>query len=102
MKPSHDPLDETLQRWRVTAPANPDFRAAVWQRIWAATETRVSWSAYMHRHAMAWAIAVAVAIGGASYVGHTAARARTAADRETIAVTYLVSLDPRALASHQP
>ena len=100
--PPPDPaLSASLQRWRVAPPRDADFRTAVWRRSRAAT-ARVSWPAFVHTHAVAWAVVTVIALGGAGLAGRTVARARTVADREALAVGYLVSLDPRAQAVLRP
>jgi hypothetical protein len=101
MKTPRDSLSESLQRWRVTPPSDPGFRAAVWARIRAAGG-RESWPAFVRAHAAAWAVAAVVTLGTAGYGGYAVARARAAADREAIVVTYLTGLDPRAQAVLRP
>lgn len=100
MKAPRDPLAEVLQSWRVTPPADPDFRSAVWRRI----SRRVSetWPAYLRAHAAPWAVAAVVLVGAAGYTGHAAARARGQTAREAIVATYLTGLDPWVQAGLQP
>jgi len=96
MNSSRDPLAEILRRWRVTPPAEPDFRSSVWRRI--GRESRATWSVYLRPHAAAWALATVVTVSAAAYTGHLTARAQVRADREALVVNYLVDLDPRVQA----
>lgn len=100
MDTPRDSLSETLHCWKVTPPADPDFRSAVWRRI--GSRAGESWPAYLRTHAAAWAVATAVTLGAAAYAGHTAAQARVRADRETMVVSYLADLDPRVQATLKP
>ena len=100
MKNSDDSLSSRLQRWRVTPPADPDFRGRVWSRIGRAADA--SWPGYLRAHAAAWSLAAVLAIGTAAFTGHVAASARVRADRETMVVSYLTDLDPRVQAVLKP
>lgn len=100
MDSPRDSLSETLQSWRVSPPPRGDFRASVWRRI--GSRTRETWSVYIRAHSAAWLVAAVVVIGAAAYTGHSTARARVSADREALAVTYLVDLDPRVQATLKP
>lgn len=100
MKTSRDSLSEVLQDWRVNPSADPNFRHRVWQRIGG--PVRVTWPAYLRAHTAAWSLAAALAVTTAGYTGSTLARAKAQADREAMAVTYLVELDPRVQAMLKP
>jgi len=97
---SHDSLSKILRQWRVTPPRDPEFRPAVWRRI--ARSSRDTWAGYVRAHRLAWTVAAVVAIGGAGWSGHAAARAKSAADREAMVTAYLVALDPRVQAQLRP
>jgi len=98
MNPSD--LDSSLSRqladWRVTPPLNPNFRAAVWQRI--QSRTRETWSAYVRAHLVGWSVAAGVAVAVAGWTGRSIAQAKLEAGREKMVVSYLVDLDPRVMA----
>ncbi len=100
MKTSRDFLSEVLRHWRVTPPADPNFRGAVWQRIDACV--RETWPGYLRSHAVACALVAVSTVGAAAYAGNAAARARIHADREALVTTYLVELDPRVQALLKP
>ena len=95
-----DSLSEVLLRWRVTPPADPNFRSAVWQRI--GDRTKESWTVYLRSHAITWAVMSAMLLAAAAYTGHSTAQARVRADREAIVVSYLADLDPRVQAALRP
>ena len=98
--PPKDPLSDALQQWQVRPPLNPQFRPAVWQRI--AQHSRDSWAGYVRAHRLTWTVATLVVMGGAGWTGHAVARAKSAADRDAMVVSYLVGLDPRVQAKLQP
>lgn len=100
MNTSRDNLTEVLHGWRVKPPADPGFRAAVWQRIGRPAE--VSWPAYLRAHTAAWSLAALLVVGVAGFAGRAVAQARVQADREAIVVSYLVELDPRVQAVLKP
>ena len=100
MNTSRNPLSEVLRDWRVTPPADANFRHGVWQRI--ARQANASWPAYLRGHAVVWALVAVMMVSAAAYTGHAAARARVRADRETLVVSYLVDLDPRVQATLKP
>jgi len=100
MNTSHDSLAENLRSWRVTPPADPDFRSRVWQRI--DRRAGATWPAYLRAHPAAWSLAAMLAVSTAAYTGTALARAHVRADREAIVVTYLVDLDPRVQAGLKP
>lgn len=100
MNTSPDFLSEVLHRWRVTPPADPNFRHGVWQRI--GDQNRVTWPVYLRAHPTAWSLAAVLAVSAAGYTGSALAQARVQADREAIVVTYLVDLDPRVQAMLKP
>ncbi len=95
-----DSLSQALQPWKVSPPVQGAFRADVWKRI--GDRTRETWGVYVRAHAAAWLVAATVVIGAAAYTGHATAQARVRADREALAVTYLVDLDPRVQAELRP
>jgi hypothetical protein len=94
MNSSRDPLDPLLATWQVQPPRNPQFRAAVRERI-AVAGPRVGWPQYVRAHAagVAGAVALAVVIGAAG--GWAKARAQVDADSRQIASSYVYSLDAR-------
>ena len=96
MNSSRDSLSETLRSWRVTPPAEPNFRQGVWQRI--GKQTGVSWPTYLRAHLAAWCVAAAVAMGVAAFTGNAVARTQARTDRNALVVTYLTDLDPRVQA----
>jgi hypothetical protein len=100
MNTSRDNLSEVLRDWRVTPPVNPDFRHSVWQRIGG--PVRITWPGYLRAHTAAWSLAAVLAVTIASFTGSSLARAKAQADREAMAVTYLVELDPRVQAMFKP
>jgi hypothetical protein len=100
MNTSHDTLSERLRSWRVTPPVDPDFRHGVWQRI--GKQAGGNWPAYLRAHAAAWSLASILVLGAAGYGGSALARSQTRADREAIAVSYLVNIDPRVQALLKP
>jgi hypothetical protein len=100
MNQTPDHLSETLQSWRVQPPADPGFRAAVWRRIGRPAE--LSWPAYLRAHPTAWALAAVLALGSAGLAGRAMAKLNLEADREAMAVSYLVELDPRVQAVLKP
>ena len=100
MNNPRDSLSEALQGWRVSPPADPNFRPGVWQRI--GRQTRVTWPAYLRAHPAVWSLVAVVMLSAAALTGTALARARTQADREAIVVTYLVDLDPRVQAVLKP
>jgi len=100
MNASHDSLSEGLRGWRVTPPADPDFRHRVWQRI--GKRAGSTWTAYLRAHATAWSLASIIVLGAAAYSGSALARSQTQADREAIVATYLVDLDPQIQAGLKP
>lgn len=84
-----DPLAQTLRDWRVTPPRDPQFRAAVRERI-AAGSPALSWGAFVRRHAAVCAGAVAVAIVLGALAGRDQARTQ-------IAASYVQALDARSM-----
>jgi hypothetical protein len=95
-----DHLSETLQAWRVTPSANPNFRPSVWQRIRQGAPA--TWASHLVRHRVAWSVAAGVAIFAASVAGHAFGRATLDSRREQMVVSYLGNLDPRVLAKLRP
>lgn len=100
MNSSPDSLSAVLRGWRVTPPADPNFRPGVWQRI--GDRTRESWPVYLRSHATAWSLVAVLAVGAAAYTGSALARSHVRADREAMVVTYLTDLDPRVQAALKP
>ncbi|MBI5767666.1 MAG: hypothetical protein HZA93_07710 [Verrucomicrobia bacterium] len=103
MKPpatAPDRLSRVLAEWRVQPPSNPHFRPAVWQRI--AQGRRESWPTYLRAHLVGWTVAAGVAVVAAGWAGHTAGRAKLAADREQMVISYLGEIDPRVMAKLRP
>ena len=100
MNPSRDSLAEVLRSWRVTPPADPDFRNRVWRRIGKPAAT--TWPAFLRAHAAAWSLASIVVLGAAAYSGSALARSQMRVDREAMVATYLVNLDPRVQAVLKP
>lgn len=100
MNTSRDPLSEVLRSWRVTPPADPNFRQGVWQRI--RNRAGATWPTYLRAHTAEWSLAAVVALSAAAYTGNALARTRSKADREAIVVTYLTALDPRVQAVLKP
>jgi hypothetical protein len=100
MSTSRDSLSEALHAWRVTPPADPDFRQRVWQRV--GNRSRTTWPDYLRMHAAAWSASLVIILSVAAYGGGALARSQTRADREAIVVTYLVNLDPRVQAVLKP
>ncbi len=101
MKTPRDPLSVHLRCWRVSPPADPGFRAAIWARI-RATGSRDTWPAFLRAHAAAWALVAVVTLSAAGYGGYATAQARVASDREAMVFTYLAGLDPRVQAGLRP
>ena len=98
--PTPDPLAPLLATWRVQPPADPLFRAAVWQRL--ARRASLTWPRYLRAHALAWSAAGVLAMAAAGWTGHRVAQIRLAEQREQMVVAYLGNLDPRVLAKTAP
>ncbi|PTX98462.1 hypothetical protein [Opitutus sp. ER46] len=96
----NDRLPSTLATWRVSPPADPNFRPAVWQRIRARTQE--TWARYVRAHLIGWSVATVAAVAVAGWTGHHMAEARLAAGRERMVASYLSELDPRVLAQAEP
>ncbi len=96
MNTSRKSLVAVLRDWRVSPPPDPNFRHNVWQRLHP--QIPASWPAYLRGHAVAWMLVTVLTVSGAALTGHAAAQIRVRADREKLAVTYLVDLDPRVQA----
>lgn len=93
---SNDRLDDTLAAWRISPPADPAFRPAVWRRIQA--RARESWAAYVRAHALGWSVAAVAVVAAAGWSGRAVVRAQLNAEREAMVVAYLTDLDPRVQA----
>jgi hypothetical protein len=99
MTPSNDPLSALLRTACAVKPERaPGFRPGVWARI-EALRLPETWIGWVRRHALpvalASALSVAVAAGGAGWL----ARTDIAAEREAQIVRYLAGLDPHLLAA---
>ncbi len=94
---SPDPLSRHLAEWRVTPPADPEFRPAVWQRI--RQRTRETWLGYVHGHLARWSFAAVLAVSAAGWIGYAVGEARLEAQRDAMVTHYLVELDPRVQAN---
>jgi len=93
---SDSSLSRQLADWRVSPPANPNFRPAVWERI--RSRGRETWLTYLRSHLVSWSLVAGLAVVAAGWTGRTIAQAKIDAGRETMVVSYLVNLDPRVLA----
>jgi len=93
-----DSLTRTLTSWRVAAPRDPRFRAAVWKRIHVAGDA-LPWGAYARQHAAAMGGVLALAVAAGALTGQGWARAQAAAKSAKLAAVYVESLDARALSS---
>jgi hypothetical protein len=89
-----DPLLRALTDWRIAPQRNPQFRAAVWQRIEAARRAP-TWTGYVRAHSalVAGALMLAVVLG--AWGGRERARARDAAARDALVAEYVHGLDAR-------
>jgi len=94
---SSDPLSNVLRVWRVSPPPDPDFRAAVWQRI-EETRRAPTWSVFVRTRAAALTAAAIVTVVVSGWTGHLVARNHVQADRNTLAANYLANLDARVKA----
>jgi hypothetical protein len=92
-------LSRALEQWRLRPARDPNFRAAVWQRIDAVAN--LSWSAWLRNHRLSWSVAAAFALIVAGWGGRTLAETRLNAQRESMVVAYLSELDPRVLTKLQ-
>lgn len=100
MKHSNDSLSSVLREWHVQPPPDPGFRPRVWERI--RRRSSETWAAYVAAHRLGWSIAAALVLFGAGLGGHIVAQVRLDANREAMAVAYLVELDPRVQAMLRP
>ena len=91
-------MPRALHRWRVSPPADPGFRGAVWARIEAARCVVVeSWSGYCRRHMVAWSLVLLTMLAGAAWHGQRAGASHTRAEHDTIMHSYLAQIDARAM-----
>jgi hypothetical protein len=97
---SSDSLSKVLQIWRVSPPPDPDFRAAVWQRV-EETRRAPTWPVFVRTRATALTAAAIVTVAVSGWAGHSVARNHVQADRNTLAANYLASLDARVKAGLQ-
>lgn len=87
-----------LRHWQVEAPADPDFRAAVWTRIEGARQAAsLSWAGYFRRNAQAWSLALVLALSVSALVGYRAGERHSERERAAILQTYLAAIDARAM-----
>jgi len=94
--PTPDSLSRTLASWRLAAPRDPQFRAAVWQRIGESAAAQ-PWAVYARRHAIAVSGALTLAVAVGAVGGHGWARAQVAAESARLAAAYVQGLDARAM-----
>jgi hypothetical protein len=92
-----DSLGEVLRIWRVSPPPDPNFRAAVWQRI-EAIRREPTWPAFVRTRAAALTTATIAIVALSGLTGHSVARNHVNADRNTLAASYIASLDVRVQA----
>lgn len=93
----NDSIDRDLAAWRLVPKAQPNFRPQVWLQIQA--RSRPTWVAYVGARSGAWCLAAILTITAAGWAGVAAGRARFESQREAMAVSYLVALDPRVQAN---
>ena len=98
--PPRDPFAAALAQWRVRSTRDPQFRAAVWQRI--DQHVRVTWSSYLRDHLVGWSIAAMVALVAAGWGGRAMAQAPHEAHSDAMVISYLSGLDPRVLSKIKP
>jgi hypothetical protein len=98
--PPRDPLADALAQWRIRPARNPNFRAAVSERINQAA--RLTWSNYLRGHLVGWSVAAMLALVAAGWGGRAMAQARLDAGREAMVVSYLSGLDPRVITKLRP
>lgn len=91
---SSDSLRDVLRAWRVSPPPDPGFRAAVWQRI-EETLPAPTWSVFVRTRAAALTAAAVATVAISGWTGHLVARNHVQADRDTLAASYVASLDAR-------
>ena len=89
-------LARTLSDWRVTPSRNPQFRAAVRERL-GQKGAAIPWQAYARRHGAALAGAVTLALVAGALLGRDRARARTEAESARLATAYVQGLDARSM-----
>src|SRR5690349_20279316 len=89
-------LSRALADWRVTPSRNPQFRAAIRERI-GPKGAAMSWQAYARRHGAALAGAVTLALVTGALLGRERAKARTAAESARLAAAYVQALDARSM-----
>jgi hypothetical protein len=90
------PLRRVLTEWRLSPPADPSFKSAVWARI-EAHEQGTGWATFVRSHG-AWVgggVALALVLG--AWSGRTQAHAKTAAERAAVVHSYVQSLDARTM-----
>src|SRR5688572_30405086 len=100
LSPPNDPVFRALAEWRVQPTADPEFRPAVWRRIHQ--RSRETWATYIRGHLAAWSVAALMIVAASGWWGASAGKARLAAERDAMAIAYLVELDPRVQAGLHP
>lgn len=95
--PNHDELPRLLASWRISPPADPQFRPAVWDRL--RKDSPATWPTYLRRHPVAWSVTVALAVMTAGWAGRSVAHAKLESSREEMVADYLGKIDPRVIAN---
>ncbi len=93
---SHNPESPAggLHAWKVQAPIDPGFRAAVWARIETTRrESSLRWGGYWRQHAVAWSAVFLLAISLSAVVGRKVGIEHKTAERAAILQTYLAAID---------
>lgn len=87
-----------LKEWRIDVPPSPDFRPNVWSRIVQEKQKSALARAVRSRlGTIGAACLVTLAVSG--WTGHAYARAKVQSERESLAASYLSSLDARVQSS---
>lgn len=92
----NDSLSPALAAWRLSPPADPNFRPAVWDRI--KRRSRQTWADYLRGHLVGWSVTAGLIFVAAAWTGHSVAQAKLDARRQEMVVSYLGELDPRVMA----
>lgn len=88
-----------LQAWIVEPARDPAFRSSVWSRI--NRNRPVDFTAYLRRHALTSGGALALAVLGGVWLGHTQAETQARKDTDLLSKAYLASIDARYEALRQ-